>query len=337
MSQDHDPSEESADPGLTVGEVTARTGVPMPTLRSWEARHGFPVPRRRSSGHRRYDERDCQAILDVLRARDSGLSLAAAIAAVRDADQRGEPSIFASLRRAAPDLPAVVLATPHLLAVCRAMEHECLATAERPVAFGAFQTAAHYRRAQARWDEIARTAEHAVVFAGFDRPVLDRAPAEVPLGPAAPARREWAVVFDSPTFAAALAGWERPLEADGVGRRRSFEVVWTAERRLVRTVARVCAAMVAPTSPDLSAALVARLADTPAAAGPDARSAGALTARMVAYLADLPPTRPADLPSTRPADLPPTRPADLPSTRPADLPPTRPADVAAGPSPEGAR
>ena len=29
---------------LTIGDLADRTGVPPATLRSWEARHGFPVP-----------------------------------------------------------------------------------------------------------------------------------------------------------------------------------------------------------------------------------------------------------------------------------------------------
>ena len=43
---------------LTIGDLAARTGLTTATLRMWESRHGFPVPTRLDSGHRRYDEHD---------------------------------------------------------------------------------------------------------------------------------------------------------------------------------------------------------------------------------------------------------------------------------------
>jgi DNA-binding transcriptional MerR regulator len=40
--------------GLTTSEVSSLTGVPVPTIRSWERRYGWPNPRRTGGGHRRY-------------------------------------------------------------------------------------------------------------------------------------------------------------------------------------------------------------------------------------------------------------------------------------------
>ncbi len=40
--------------GVPIADVSRRLGVPMPTLRSWEARYGIPVTRRASGRHRRY-------------------------------------------------------------------------------------------------------------------------------------------------------------------------------------------------------------------------------------------------------------------------------------------
>jgi methanogenic corrinoid protein MtbC1 len=39
---------------LSIGALSRATGVPVETLRTWEARYGFPVPERRPSGHRVY-------------------------------------------------------------------------------------------------------------------------------------------------------------------------------------------------------------------------------------------------------------------------------------------
>ena len=65
--------------GLAMGDLVGRTGVPEGTLRMWERRHGFPVPERLPSGHRRYRESDVELVLRVVRERETGLSLAAAI------------------------------------------------------------------------------------------------------------------------------------------------------------------------------------------------------------------------------------------------------------------
>lgn len=39
---------------LSIGALSRATGIPVQTLRTWEARYGFPVPQRKSSGHRVY-------------------------------------------------------------------------------------------------------------------------------------------------------------------------------------------------------------------------------------------------------------------------------------------
>jgi DNA-binding transcriptional MerR regulator len=51
-----------ADPEYTMQAVAQQTGVPPDTLRSWERRHGFPVPVRNGSNRRLYSERDISAI-----------------------------------------------------------------------------------------------------------------------------------------------------------------------------------------------------------------------------------------------------------------------------------
>ena len=39
---------------LSIGALSRATGIPVETLRTWEARYGFPVPERKASGHRVY-------------------------------------------------------------------------------------------------------------------------------------------------------------------------------------------------------------------------------------------------------------------------------------------
>ena len=60
---------------LTIGQLAARTGLTPEVLRMWETRHGFPVPVRLPSGHRRYTDADVDDVLRVLRLREGGVHL----------------------------------------------------------------------------------------------------------------------------------------------------------------------------------------------------------------------------------------------------------------------
>lgn len=53
--------------GLAIRQVSALLGVPAPTLRSWERRHGLPTTPRTPGGHRRYSE---QALAELGLMRD---------------------------------------------------------------------------------------------------------------------------------------------------------------------------------------------------------------------------------------------------------------------------
>lgn len=266
---------------LSIGDLAAESGVSEATLRMWESRHGFPVPERLPSGHRRYTEHDLEAVRSVLRARAEGLSLAGAIERARRLATEQAPSVYAALRERFPELQPYVFGKDTVLRLTRALEDECALRARRPVVFGGFQRERFYRESETRWRELARTAELAVVFADFDRARRPRrAPAEVPLERAAELRREWVIVFDAPNIAACLVAWERPTGGSG---RRVFETVWTVERAVARHAARTCADLAAHTDPALVAAVRERLADEPVAAAEDVRTAVAVAGRMVVY------------------------------------------------------
>lgn len=67
------------DPGaearLTISSVSSLLGIPVPTIRSWERRYGYPTPHRTDGRHRRYST----AEVDLLRA-------------LRDEITRGHPA-----------------------------------------------------------------------------------------------------------------------------------------------------------------------------------------------------------------------------------------------------
>jgi len=91
---------------LRMRDVVDRTGVGEATLRAWEARYGFPEPRRLASGHRRYDERDVEAVRQAVRLRDGGVPVKEAIERARRGAEEPPGSIFAALMTKLP-LPQI--------------------------------------------------------------------------------------------------------------------------------------------------------------------------------------------------------------------------------------
>jgi DICT domain-containing protein len=271
--------------GLTIGDLSERTGVTVATLRAWEARHGFPEPRRLASGHRRYGVRDVARIEQVRRDRQAGLSLEAAVERVRRMDAGTDTSIFAGLRRRHPELDTHVLTKRALLAVSRAIEDECCATAEQPVLVAGFQRERFYRQSEPRWRELARTASLSLVFADFATTrAPEGAPVEVALPSRAPLRREWAVVCHGPDAAAVLAGWERPGPGRPVAGHRRFEALWSADPAVVADAVGIALGLAQRHGPELAGPTAVEMG--PGVADPVAalHRATALTNRIVAYL-----------------------------------------------------
>ena len=229
------------DATLTVGDLADRTGVAAGTLRMWEQRHGFPVPTRLESGHRRYRESDVEAVRRVAHARDRGVRLERAVAEVRARAPIGE-SLYSMLRKRHANLTSHRMRKGTLEALSHAIEDEFCATDDRSRLFGGFQSSAFYEGAAHRWEEFSRLAGSVVVFAepqeGW-RPSSDRV-VHVPLPEGSHARREWFLVCESSTLPVALAAWELPGQVGVPDRDRSFEVTWTLDPATVTDAVRVC-------------------------------------------------------------------------------------------------
>ena len=283
--------------GLSIGALTQQTGVPAATLRSWEDRYGFPQPQRLAGGHRRYRPGDAALVESVLRLRATGMSLPAAISqATAQETQKAQedqacPSVFAGLRSRYPSLVPQVMRKTTLLALTRAIEDECCARAQRPVLFASFQRQRYYRQAERRWLELARTAHVAVAFVGFapnERPRATKpALVQVPLAADAPMAREWALVCDAPAHSACVSGWEFPGQGGGDDAARRFEVIWSADPRVVRDAALICAEVArsaASADGGLGARLAALESRPPPPASADLFRATGLLTRMTGYL-----------------------------------------------------
>jgi DICT domain-containing protein/predicted DNA-binding transcriptional regulator AlpA len=266
---------------LTIGQLAERTGLQPATLRMWEQRHDFPHAERLPSGHRRYPETEVERVIEVLRARDGGLSLPAAIERVANGVDRTTPSIYAGLRRLRPDLHPYPVPKRLLVPVSHAIEDECSARGERAVLVGSFQREIFYRQAEERWRGFARTAEVAVALADFDElNEPENGPLEIPIERGHPLANEWAIVCDGPDFTACLAGWERPTPGE-----RVFEMLWSVEPEVVREGARLGLALAARQMPSLAGLVPERFSDPPVLDTAAVERATAITNRMLAYIA----------------------------------------------------
>jgi MerR family transcriptional regulator, light-induced transcriptional regulator len=265
-------------PDIPIGEVARRTGVPVATLRMWEARYGFPTPRRRGSGHRRYTERDCVVLREVKRDRDAGASMNAAIArATRRADL-AETSIYTGVRHRHPHLEPAVLPEPFMLAISRAIEQEATAYGADSVLVGCFQSSRAWQVAEARWRKLAANSRLAVVFAEFPDPEIRTGVWTVPIEPDTAIGDEWAVVCDGPRASACLVGVELPRT--GTHRPRRFEAVWSVDPGVVRDATRIGLGLAIRQLPELTPMTegLARRADVPPKA---LEQASALTNRVI--------------------------------------------------------
>jgi DICT domain-containing protein len=280
------PDAQVPEPNLTIGELARRTGLTPPVLRMWETRHGFPVPHRLASGHRRYSDEHVEQVQQVLRRRDAGIRLDVAIAEALGSTPPGASSVFAEIRRQHPRLAPYRLKKSTLLALSWALEDEFCARAERPVLFGAFQTDRFYEASAPRWRELARVARSTMVLGDFAAPeeFPRGGPIPVPLGADAPMRREWVVVCDAPGLSACLSAWELPGQTTVPDRQRTFESLWTVDPRAVRDAARVCAQVAQSSGVPEAQLLLHDLSDEPVAVVPDIAGATALMNRVVAYV-----------------------------------------------------
>ena len=272
---------------LAIKDVAYQSGIAAGTLRMWEQRYGFPAPQRGANGYRSYSDEDVEALLRVQAYRHRGLTIAAAIKrAVEDRGISERPSIYAAVASSGRDQRPQMLRKSTLIALSRAIEHEALACAAKPVVIGAFQHEEFYRAVEPRYRQLSKQADVAVVFADFTAERAPRGgPIEIPIAEQDALGNEWAVVVDAPGFCASLLAWEHPSEggpADDPDRR--FEAIWTLDPVATRRAARAAARLVARCDAKLGTEIEQLLLDRPMAFEEPAPALTALTNRVVAYL-----------------------------------------------------
>lgn len=273
---------------LTIRDIERRTGVHASTLRIWEARHGFPEPRRLPSGHRRYSEEDSRIVRRVVELRAGGLSLSVAIDRARGAQTHPEVPIFAALRRERPDLRAHALSKRALVRLSHAIEDECSARPRQRVLVGAFQQRRFYRHDRARWQDMARASDLCLVLlppAGRRaRAPRAASPLEIPSGAWDPAGREWLLVSSAEGSYACLAAWERPGQQTTADGERVFDAVWTLDASAVRVALRSLSGRLAAEWPEPARLLLSHADELGATPVAGLGEASAIMARMLEYL-----------------------------------------------------
>ena len=272
---------------LTIGQLAERTGVQPGTLRMWEQRHGFPHAERLPSGHRRYRASEAQRVLDVVAAREAGMSLPGAVERATAEERSGPdaPSIFAGLRQLRPELAPYPVPKRLLIPISHALEDECSTRGGGAVLIGSFQRERFFRQAEERWRSFAHTAELTIALGDFPQPrAPDDGPIEIPIDRSHPLSREWAIVCDGPGVSACLAGWERP-GTNGKDGQRVFEMLWSVEPEVVRDAARLGIELAAEEWPELSERVPAWLSGPPESDDSALARATSVTNRMLAYIA----------------------------------------------------
>src|SRR4051812_35609801 len=260
---------------LTISEVAVRTGIPASTLRMWEARYGFPDPRRPGGTHRRYSDEDCRALVEVKVARARGLSMADAVAAGIETVRAAQDSIFNGLRLRHPEQPVLAMPEPFMQAISRALE-DTVSQHPGGVLVATFQRLPVRRIAEPRWRALATTACAVVLFA--DYPSCARAGAlwRVPVREGTPLAEEWAVVCDTPRWWGCLVGRERAGGQRPLGS-RVFDAMWSLDPKVVRDGARIAAALASTAAPELGEEVSPHLQHQPSARPSTLREASHVT------------------------------------------------------------
>lgn len=269
--------------GLSISGLSSATGVSAATLRTWETRHGYPRPQRLPGGHRRYPDTAVGVVNEIVRRRDTGQTLPAAIADALAKQERTEQSVFAGLRRTHDGLTQRILTKATLLALTRAIEDECCARADAPLLFAGFQHERFYRASRPRWAELARTSAATAVFADFTDLPSGTSPLHVPIPSDSPLRREWFLVCDAADHPGLVSAWEIPGQRDVVDADRLFETLWTVDPRAVRDAARLCAILAEALVPG-AVFVTSRLSDVPPPVSADLRRASGILDRTLGYL-----------------------------------------------------
>ncbi len=100
--------DEEKKPLYNLKAVVRETGVPAPTLRTWERRYGLPCPQRTSSGRRLYSCQDVETVRWLARRLSEGMTIGQAVALWRELEADGQDPLCVPLLSRPEPFPAAV-------------------------------------------------------------------------------------------------------------------------------------------------------------------------------------------------------------------------------------
>lgn len=269
---------------LSVADVALECHISESTLRMWERRYKFPNPERTRAGCRRYSERDVRQIREVLRLRQQGLSLPAAIGRVVQAPPPGRRLPLSAQLRAEGAYGPIAMSEEAFERLAAAFADECASQGDADVVLLGLRRQARMGVATPRWAELAHTSRLAVAFGDF--PNTRTAPAgwhEIALPHRDPLGHDRFLVVDTPGFSAALVAWERPRAPTEPP---VYEVSWTLSPEVVRNALTFALTGAAQHLPDPLAGALDELEARPLpATQPD--TCQGLVNRLIGYLGEL--------------------------------------------------
>ncbi len=200
------------------------------------------------------------------------------------------PSLLQDLLQTHPYLRPQIYFKASLTALSHAMEDQVLGSGDEPLVIANFQKERYYRQETRRYRQLAQHTSQVYVLAApeTDFAQVSEPYETIPFDPSDPLAQEWHLVILGSHYAACLVCRERPSDAPLMDQARRFEGIWTFERAISQTVARLLLERIVSYQPRLSAKINQAIAryqlqsepqDTPTGLHP-----GPFVERLVTYL-----------------------------------------------------
>ncbi|MEN9207035.1 MAG: DICT sensory domain-containing protein [Gloeomargarita sp. GMQP_bins_120] len=151
------------------------------------------------------------------------------------------PSLLQDVLQAHPHLRPQIYFKASLTALSHAMEDQVLGSQDDPLVIANFQKERYYRQETRRYRQLAQYSSQVYVLAAPETDFAQvREPYEtIAFHPDDPLAQEWHLVVIGSHYAACLVCRERPSESPLMDQARRFEGIWTFDRAVSQTAARL--------------------------------------------------------------------------------------------------
>jgi len=201
------------------------------------------------------------------------------------------PSLLQDLLQTHPHLRPQIYFKASLTALSHAMEDQVLGSGDEPLVIANFQKERYYRQETRRYRQLAQYTPQIYVLAApeTDFAQVSEPYATIPFDPQDPLAQEWHLVVLGSHYAACLVCRERPSDTPLMDQARRFEGIWTFDRTVSQTVARLLLERILSYQPQLAEKIhqaLTRYAWTvePQETGTSGLHPGPFVERLVTYL-----------------------------------------------------